>query len=155
MLGKKRRPLALIHCSGGWLFHHAHVFRQLWNKSHKRLQCCILYVKWLLSKHYAIQFYILCTYSMLTIPMLVNNKTSFESIHGVNHSFFPVMSTLEIMLANLHSQSAIYRGFRSLDTAVLFVIECLSLLQTRIWGHSMFAFSFSWGLLNRLSDMPD
>lgn len=42
------------------------------------------------------------------------------------------MSALEIMLANLHSQSAIYRGFRSLDTAVLFVIECLSLLQTRI-----------------------
>lgn len=39
------------------------------------------------------------------------------------------MSTFEIMLASVHSQSAIYRGFSSLDTAVLFVIECLSLCK--------------------------
>lgn len=96
-----------------------------------------------------------CTYyaHILEMSVSVNTKTSFEPTHCINH--FLSFSALEIMLANLHSQSAIYRGFRSLDTAVLFVIECLNLLQTRIWAHPMFAFSFSWSLLNRLSDMPD
>lgn len=42
------------------------------------------------------------------------------------------MSALRISLANLHSQSAVYGGFSSLDTAVLFVIESLSLLEAWI-----------------------
>lgn len=104
-----------------------------------------------------------CQYTILfialhTMPIGIKCQCHPITRPNLNQSIFfihLVMSALEIMLANLRSQSAIYRGFRSLDTAVLFVIECLSLLQTRIWGHSVFAFSFSWSLLNRLSDMPD
>lgn len=127
-------------------FHHAHVFRQLW-RSHKSLHCILLYVKFLLSIHHIL-------YGILHTV----NKTSFELIHTQLNVFFlkhTLMSALKIRLANLHSQSAVYGGFSGLDTAVLFVIESLSLLQARIWRHSVFAFSFSWSSLNKLSDMPD
>lgn len=128
-------------------FHHAHVFRQL-GRSHKSPHCILPYVKFLLSIHHIL-------YGILHT---VNNKTSFELIHTRLNVFFPkhtLMSALKIRLANLHSQSAVYGGFSSLDTAVLFVIESLSLLQARIWRNSVFAFSFSWSSLNKLSDMPD
>lgn len=157
LIGRIKAPPGSYSVQRGLVFHYAYVFRQLWNKLHKRLPCILFYVKSLLSINSSYtELCILCTY--VKTSMWFNNQTSFEPIHCINQSIFlkhPVMSALEIMLANLHIQSAIYRDFRSLDTAVLFVIECLSLLQTRIWSHSVFAFSFSWSLLNRLSDMPD
>lgn len=87
-----------------------------------------------------------CQYTILYRIPCSKYKISFELIHIQFNVFFETYThntyTLKIRLANLHSQSAIYGGFSSLDTAVLFVIESLSLLQARIWGHSVFAFSF-------------
>lgn len=47
------------------------------------------------------------------------------------------MSALQIILLNLHSQWGIYIVCRGLDTAVLFVTECLRRLQIYVWEHPM------------------
>lgn len=47
------------------------------------------------------------------------------------------MSALQIILLNLHSQWGIYIVCRGLDTAVLFVTECLRRLRIYVWEHPM------------------
>lgn len=78
------------------------------------------------------------------------NTLSCTESYAVNvHSSFELIRTQfnVVCFLNKHScqpsyQSAVYGAFSSLDTDLLFVIESLSLLQARIWSHSVFAFSF-------------